>query len=190
MRGVRIPAAGALGPLAESVNQLFIFSPVLLVPVLRRQPWTTALLRPDRPGRRILIGCGLAALALAVHVAVRRGMGDEVRLLPSIFLYENLDEAVQVFLEDLVVAILLVRLAAAAGPRVTIALVALLFAAGHLPTMIAQGTTVAEIAGLARDVALGVLVLGTVLRSGDILWFWPVHFVMDMTQFPRVMGGE
>lgn len=42
--------------------------------------------------------------------------------------------------------------------------------------------------GLVRDAVLGVLVLGTLIRSGDILWFWPVHVVLDLTQFQRVMG--
>ena len=65
---------------------------------------------------------------------------------------------------------------------------ALLFAAAHVPAMVAQGASVEELLGLARDVALGLLVLGSVLRSGDILWFWPIHVVMDLTQFPRVMA--
>lgn len=56
--------------------------------------------------------------------------------------------------------------------------------------MMAGGASLSELAGLFRDVLLGIVVLGTVLRSRDIVWFWPVHVVMDLTQFSRVMGVE
>ena len=187
-RGVRLPETGRWSPLTASLNQILIFSPVLLVPVLRRHPLRTALVRTDRLWLRLLLGVGCAALALAVHIAVRRALGEPVRLLPDFASAENVDIAVQVLLEDLAVAILLVRLAAATGRRATIVLAALLFAAAHIPAMLAGGAAAAELIALVRDVALGVLVLGAVLRSGDVAWFWPVHLTMDLTQFARVMG--
>jgi hypothetical protein len=49
--------------------------------------------------------------------------------------------------------------------------------------MVAQGASAAELVGLARDVGLGLVVLGTAWRSADIAWLWPVHYAMDMTQF-------
>ena len=85
-------------------------------------------------------------------------------------------------------AILLVRLAAAIGTRPAVVAAASLFAAGHIPSMLARGASLTELAALVRDVTLGLVVLGTVLRSRDILWFWPVHVTMDLTQFARVMG--
>ena len=188
VRGIRIPATGPAGPLIESLNQLIIFSPILLLPALRRQSYETALLRRDRVLARIGVGIGIAVVALAVHVAMRRALGDDVLLVPRILQLQNIDEAVQVLLEDIAVAILLVRLAAAIGVRGTVIVVASLFAVAHLPTMIARGTDATAVLGLLRDVALGVLVLGAVLRSGDVLWFWPVHLMMDLTQFARVMG--
>jgi hypothetical protein len=71
--------------------------------------------------------------------------------------------------------------------RATVIGAALLFAGAHVPAMIAQGASAGELLGLVRDAILGLLVLGAVLRSGDILWFWPIHVAMDLTQFPRVM---
>ena len=53
----------------------------------------------------------------------------------------------------------------------------------HIPSMLTRGDTVAELSGLLRNVALGVIVIGTVWRSGDIAWVWPVHYALDMTQF-------
>jgi hypothetical protein len=98
------------------------------------------------------------------------------------------DEAFQVLFEDVAIAILLVRLAAAIGKPAAVMLAASLFAAGHIPSMLAQGASASELVALLRDVTLGLVVLGAVLRSGDILWFWPVHVTMDLTQFARVMG--
>jgi hypothetical protein len=90
--------------------------------------------------------------------------------------------AVQVLLEDLAIAILFVR-AAAVGPRAVILGVAALFAAGHVPALLARGEPGTEFVGLLRDFDLGVLVVGTAWRGADIAWVWPVHYTMDMTQF-------
>jgi hypothetical protein len=103
-----------------------------------------------------------------------------------IFRYANLDEAVQVLLEDLVIAVLYVRIAAAMGQARAVVLVAVLFAAGHIPTMLAQGASVTELASLFLDTGLGVAVIMTLQRSRDILWFWVVHFSMDMLQFAAI----
>jgi len=91
--------------------------------------------------------------------------------------------AVQVLLEDLAIAVIFVRLAAAMSPRWAILLVAALFAAGPLPTLIATGASAREMVGLFREFGLGLLVIGTLWRGADIAWFWPVHFALDMTQF-------
>jgi hypothetical protein len=190
VRGIRFPAAGPLAPFVESVNQLLIFSPILLLPLVRRQSYETALLRKERALVRVGIGVVLAAVALAVHVGVRRLMGDDVLLVPRVLRLENVDVAFQVLFEDVAVAILLVRLAAAIGTRPAVVAAASLFAAGHIPSMLARGANLSELAALVRDVTLGLVVLGTVLRSSDILWFWPVHVTMDLTQFARVMGTE
>jgi hypothetical protein len=83
---------------------------------------------------------------------------------------------------------LAVRFSAALGTRTTIGLVAVLFAAGHIPTMLSNGATLSELTSLLGDALLGVLVIRTAMRSRDIWWIWCVHFAMDMTQFARVSG--
>jgi hypothetical protein len=87
-----------------------------------------------------------------------------------------------VLLEDLAIAILFVRLAAAAGPGVAILGTAALFAAGHVPALLAEGASTSELIGLVRDFGLGVLVVGTAWRGADVAWVWPVHYTLDMTQ--------
>jgi len=95
---------------------------------------------------------------------------------------------VQVVLEDLTIAILFVRLAGALGTRRATVVVACLFAAGHVPVMISQGATWIDLAGLLRDAGLGVAVILILQRSQDILWFWCLHFCLDMTQFAQITG--
>jgi hypothetical protein len=108
--------------------------------------------------------------------------------LGRIWRYEHVDEMVQVFLEDLTIAILFVRLAGALGSRWATVLVAVLFAAGHVPVMVSQGATWLELGGLLRDAGLGVAVILVLQRSRDVVWFWVLHFCLDMTQFARVSG--
>gem|GEM_PF-3716517 len=49
------------------------------------------------------------------------------------------------------------------------------------------GASLDQLGSLAIDAALAAGVLLTLLRSRDIFWFWPVHFMLDMAQFYRVV---
>lgn len=181
--GVRLPEQGALGPVCGALNQVLIFSPILLVPVLRRQPWTSAWLPRRYLATRLLAGLVLSTLALAAYSWLRAGAPTPPALLTKVWRYDHLDEMAQVLLEDLAVAILFVRLSSAMGSRAATVLVACLFAAGHLPAMVSQGATWPELAALLGDAALCVAVLLVLQRSRDVVWFWCLHFALDMTQF-------
>ena len=109
-------------------------------------------------------------------------------MLGRIWRYEHLDEMVQVFLEDLTIAILFVRLSSAVGKPWATAVVACLFAAGHIPAMVSGGASWTEIAWLVRDAGLGAVAILVLQRSRDIVWFWCIHFSLDMTQFARISG--
>ena len=187
-RGIRLPEQGAFGPLLGSINQILIFAPILMVVVIRRQPWTSAWLPRARLGTRLLVGAVLAGCAVTTYALLRDGADAPWILLGRIGRYENLDSAVQVFLEDVTIAILFVRSAGAVGPRWATVVVACLFAVGHIPAMLSQGATWLELVGLLRDAGLGVAVILVLQRSGDVVWFWCVHFCLDMTQFTRISG--
>lgn len=75
---------------------------------------------------------------------------------------------------------------AATGSRWAIGLVAALFAAAHIPGMIANGVELTEFAYLLLDAALVIAVFSVVQRAADVWWFWGVHFAMDMMQFGEV----
>lgn len=189
VRGWLLPEQGPLGPVLGAVNQVVIFAPLLLVPMLRKETAASAWLSMQRLPARLAAGAGLAVLALGMYTLVRDGSDGLPAVLPHAFSYGRLDEAVQVLLEDITIAILFVRIAAAVGPRKATALVALLFAVGHIPALLAGGAAPAELLSLVRDVLLAIALITILRRSRDIVWFWPVHFVMDMSQFRMVIFG-
>jgi hypothetical protein len=187
--GWKLPATGTLAPLIESVNQFLIFLPILLVPLIRRHGARTLLLPSGKVGWRLLAGLILAFAAIGGYTLIRSGSGGLFETVSRVVQFQNLDEAVQVLMEDLAIGIFLYRLAAALGARRAVVGVAALFALGHIPALISGGATAGELSGLIFDFALGVAVVGVILRSGDILWFWPVHVVMDLMQFSRISGN-
>ena len=182
-RGVRLSASGTWQPLAESVNQLLIFCPVILLPIIRKQSLASAWIQRNRLWARLAIGVGLALIALLLFSLLTSGGSSYWDTIKTVFRLTNAHFAVQVLLEDLAIAVVFVRIAAALHLRWAILLVAALFAVGHLPALLASGASTAEILGLVRDFGLGILVIGTLWRGADISWFWPVHFALDMTQF-------
>ncbi|MDT8322049.1 MAG: hypothetical protein RQ826_16150 [Xanthomonadales bacterium] len=188
VRGIRLPVQGSTGPILGAINQVLIFAPIILVVLIRRQPWATAWLPRGQVGVRLLVGFFLATIAVTVYSYLRAGVDAPWILVSRIWRYVHLEEMMQVFLEDLTVAILFVRLAGAVGSRWTTVVVACLFAAGHLPVMVSQGATWLELVELLRDVGLGVAVSLVLQRSRDFVWFWCLHFTLDMTQFSRVSG--
>jgi uncharacterized membrane protein len=185
--GIKLQAEGAMGSLAESVNQIVIFAPIMLVPILRKDGWASAWIQPHALLLRVLIGVAFALVALFLFSQLEAGAPSYGDTLRGVFAPSKAHLAVQVLLEDLAIAILFVRLAAAVGERKAIVAVAVLFAAAHIPAMLSQGASASELIGLVRDFGLGVIVLGTAWRSADIMWLWPVHFALDMTQF---LGGS
>ena len=187
--GIRLPEQGPVGPLLGAINQVLIFVPILLVLVIRRQPWTSAWLPRPRIAMRLLVGLVLATLAVTAYSLLRAGADAPWVLLKRIWVYQHIDEMTQVFLEDLTIAILFVRLVGAIGRIWATVGVACLFAAGHIPTMVSQGVTLSELAGLIRDAGLGVLAILVLQRSRDVVWFWCIHFCLDMLQFAKISGA-
>ncbi len=185
--GIRLGGGGAVGTVAESINQMIIFAPIVLVPVLRRDGPESAWIQWRAIWLRVAIGVAFALVVLFLFTLLQSGAPSYGETLRSVYAPSKAHLAVQVLLEDLAIAILFVRLAAAMGHRKAVVAVAALFALAHVPAMVANGASSSDLAGLVRDFALGVIVLGTAWRSADIAWVWPVHFALDMTQF---LGGS
>lgn len=175
--------SGSLAPLIESVDQALIFSPFLLLLLLRRQPPSSAWIRTDRILARILIGLALALLAIRVFLIVRAGHDGFLAVVARVYSLGNLGYAVQVLLEDIAIAILLVSLGAALRLKWAVLLTAALFAAGHIPALLTTGAPLRELANLVFDFGLAAGAIAALQRSADIWWFWCIHFAMDMMQF-------
>ncbi len=185
-QGIRLPNDGAFGGIFESINQLIIFCPVVLMLLWRRQPFSTVWLSGDKALTRLAAGIGIALFAILIFTMVRTGSDSFFQVVSRTYHYQNIAHLVQVFMEDITIAYLFIRLRAVLKLRGAIVLVATLFAAGHIPAMISEGYSFAELGSLLLDAALGVGLVYTVQRSGDILWFWCLHFAMDMMQFYAV----
>ncbi|GAB5519934.1 MAG: hypothetical protein RhofKO_21850 [Rhodothermales bacterium] len=170
-------------PLTASLNQGLIFAPMLGMLLVRRQGRASAWVPCDRVGARTALGFGLGLCAMAAFLLVHRPGLAYATVLAEVYAWGNLPHAVQVFLEDLTIAIVFVRLRAGLGTLWTTVLVASLFAAGHIPAMLSGGEPMAEFVPLLADATLGTGIILVLQRSRDILWFWPVHFAMDMMQF-------
>jgi hypothetical protein len=170
-------------PIMIGVNQLVIFAPVLVL--LARDPrgLRGAMLARRYLGGRLMVGAILSVVAVLTYAAVRPGAAAPMAILLRVWHPLQLPHLVQVFLEDMAVGLLLLRLADAFGARRAITVVAVLFAAGHVPAMLAGGAPLLEVLALVRDVGLGVLMGSVLVRSCDIAWFIPLHYTLDMTQF-------
>lgn len=174
---------GPWRPVMIAVNQLVIFSPVLLL--LARDPrhLRGAMLSWPQFAPRLLVGAALTVVAVVAYSLARPDAASPIGILVRAWHPLQLPHLVQVLLEDLTIGLLLLRVAEAFGARRAVATVAVLFAAGHIPAMLADGASIGELLALTRDVALGGLMGGLLIRSRDIAWFIPLHFTMDMTQY-------
>lgn len=188
-RGWLLPATSRSLPALDAINQLLIYAPFPLLLVLRRQSTNTAWLPIRGAMVRVAIGLILALLSLVVYAAVRPGLTHWLPLVGHVYQPGHISYLVQVLLEDISIAILFVRVQQALGLNRALLLVAILFAAAHIPGLLARGATLSELAPLAGDVALGVLALSVLHRLRDVWWFWMVHFALDMTQFYGRQAG-
>jgi len=183
-RGWRLSGPGPLGPASEAINQFLIFSPFWLLLAFRRHSLRTVWLPTNGVGLRLLIGLALAMVSLLAFTLTKHGSAWWGAVVLRVYDPRNIGNAVQVFCEDMAIAMMMVRLGAALRrPVVAALLVSVMFAAAHLPAMLDGGLTTAQWQQLGLDCGLAFAVLLVVRRSGDIWWFWCVHYAMDMTQF-------
>ena len=179
MAGIRFPSDVIV---FESINQLLIFSPALLLLFFRYKDSATAWIELKNSPRKILLGLSLALIAIFIYSLV----GSErsfLAIIKDTYSFTNIPHLVQVLLEDILIAMLFIRLKKATSLNLALIVVSSLFAAGHIPAMISKGFPISEFYGLFLDAGLGLFLIYTINKTKDILWFWMVHFAMDMMQF-------
>jgi hypothetical protein len=179
------------GELYRSLNQILIFAPAVVVLAFMRPFWPKNLLPLDRAVSGLGLGLVLALLAFTAFIAASRGIAAWPEAASQILTgnfparpgVDSVSTVVQVALEDLLIAALAARLTAATNVWVAIGVTAALFAAAHIPAMLAGGATLVQLWTLVLDTGLGVLAVGAIIVSRNVWWFIPVHSVMDLTQF-------
>lgn len=181
IRGLLIPNDG--NNFLDAINQLIIFSPVFVLILIRKQSVMTLWLPKSRIIIRLFVGLILALCCIFTYWLTRSDTNGLGNILTNIYHYQNISHLVQVFMEDVTIALIFVRLSVWIGNKWSILIVAILFSAGHIPSLLTNGASLIDLSSLLIDTFLGVLVLIAVSKSRDIWWFFMIHFAMDMTQF-------
>jgi hypothetical protein len=171
------------GELFRSLNQILIFLPALIVLGFLQPFWAKNYLPLDRAASGLGLGVVLAMLAFTAFIATSRGMAAWPAAAGQVLSVGSISIAVQVLLEDILIAALAARMVAATNIWVAIVVTAALFAAAHIPAMLAEGSSLTDLWTLVLDTGLGVMVIGAIIVSRNVWWFFPVHAVMDLTQF-------
>ncbi|MEM0933923.1 MAG: CPBP family glutamic-type intramembrane protease [Bacteroidota bacterium] len=183
MKGLLFSRSSSFGFLTESINQLLIFSPFPLLLIIRKHRLSTAWFPTKGKIKSIAIGLVIAMIALVVLLLLKGRSSMLLADIGFIYSYKNLPQLVQVFAEDFAISVCLFRLMAWIGAKRAILLISLLFAASHIPAMLYNDVALGDFTGLLFDALLGFFALTVVSKSKNFLWFWMIHYAMDMTQF-------
>jgi len=167
----------------DALNQFIIFSPVFFLLLIRKQSVKTVWLSKTNIVIHLFLGLLLAFFGILIYWLTRSDSNNFTNIIINIYNYKNISHLVQVFMEDITIALVFVRLSAWIGNKRSIILVSVLFAVSHIPSFIAEGASLMQLSSLFLDTFIGVIVFFALSRSRDILWFFMVHFAMDMTQF-------
>ena len=102
-------------------------------------------------------------------------------ILKSAVQLDSLSNFPAIFLENVALAFLFVRLKWAVGVRWAIGVPAVLFALAHVPGSLAEGDPMGHIVTFFfLTGGLTVVILYTAYRSRDIIWLGVVHYMMDI----------
>lgn len=170
------------------MTQLLIFSPVFIAAAMAARRGDAyarrvAFVPTDRVATRLASGSAAAAIALIVHEAAARRLTDLGGTAASLIEPVRLSHAVQILGEDLGIGILLASSLRRFKPATAAVVTGSLFALGHIPAMLTAGQPLSEFVGLVADGLLAASVVSLLFRVRDVWAIWPVHVIMDLTQF-------
>jgi hypothetical protein len=181
LRDLLIPNNGNL--VIDTINQILIFSPTIFLILIRKQSIETIWLSKSKIFLRLFIGLLIAISSLLVYWLIRKNAPSFESILANTYHYKNISHLAQVFMEDITIALIFVRLSAWIGNYRAIFIVAILFAAGHIPSLLFNDFAVTELGSLFLDSFIGVAILSVVSKSKDVWWFFMLHFALDMSQY-------
>lgn len=163
------------------LNNLIIYSPIFLVLLFRKQPLSTVFLSADGITRKLLFGLVASAIAVLLFLGLRGEWDRFGKILTRSITVESISYFPAVFLENIAIAFLFVRLRWLVGLKWAIGIPAFLFALAHVPGSIAEGDPWSHIIIFFLTTGtLTIFILYTAYRGRDILWLGLVHYFMDL----------
>ena len=170
----------------ETINQLFIYLPFVVYGIVNWDDRSRLWLPRKKILIRFSIGLvlGLTSILLFSSMAKERNIGD---VIFDTYHIKNFHHAVQVFLEDMLICMLLASFQKALGNRYALLVaitVAALFGFGHIPSRLEDGQLWNQAMMFATlDTTIGVAASYLLLRNRDFTWLFPIHYSLDMMQF-------
>ena len=163
------------------LNNFLIFSPIFLLLIFRKQKLNTIYLSGTEIIRKLGFGFFASILGVLGFTILRGELERFPEILHSALRIDSLSNFPAVFLENLALAFLFIRLKWATNMKWALAIPAVLFALAHVPASLAEGDPWSHILTFFfLTGSITVLVLYTLYRSKDILWLGLVHYFMDL----------
>lgn len=163
------------------LNNLLIFSPIFLLLIYRKQSPNTIYLSSREVFKKLGFGFIASLIGLFVFLLLRGELHRFPEILQSALSLDSISNFPAVFLENVALAFLFIRLKWATNLKWALAIPAFLFALGHVPSSLAEGDPWMHILSFFfLTASITILVLYTLNRSKDILWLGLVHYFMDL----------
>ena len=171
----------ALHGISWMLNNVIIFSPVLLTLWIRKQDLATVFISRQKVWLKLGFGITASILGMIIFIGLREEWDRFMPILGSAFEYNSLINFPAIFFENMILAFLFVRLKWMLSTKWAIIIPALLFAFAHVPGSIAEGDPWSHIITFfVLTGSLTTFILYTAYRSRDIIWLGVVHYIMDI----------
>lgn len=180
-RGGHLLHAGgsAIAPLAIALNQIIIFSPIVVVLAVRGQGPATVFLQPTNLPVKLISGMVLGFLASAMYLWMTGRLNELPTSLLAAVSPRSLQQGLQVFFQFVAAAFLFVRVRWSFGLAAALLVPSLLYAVVQMPRQFEAHLPVAEIAiYFVLNTLVPATILYVVQLSGDIIWFAIVSYLL------------
>ena len=182
--GYLIPASGKSfldKMLIWPLNNLLIFSPIFFLLLFRKQKLTSIFISGRNLHKKVAFGFFASLIGILVFTGLRGEWQRIPEILQAAVSLDSISNFPAVFLENVALAFLFVRLKWASNLKWALALPAILFAFAHVPSSLAEGDPWSHILSFfLLTGSITLLVLYTLDRSKDIIWLGFVHYFMDL----------
>ncbi|TDI69536.1 MAG: hypothetical protein E2O86_05280 [Bacteroidetes bacterium] len=168
-------------PLVWIINNLIIYSPILILIAIRGHSLSTVWISPQKWHIKIISGLLSSIIALVIFFVLRSEWYRWAEVLDKSLSLKSLSNFAAVFLEGVAIAFLFVRLKWASNLKVALFIPAILFAFAHVPGMLADNDPWWHILLMSSVTgAITILVLYTCNKLRDIIWIGLVHYFLDV----------